>query len=55
MSAVNSSNKAGIINAPLDRVEKQGEADATEGEYQPSELEPTKTRTAVYQWLIVAG
>jgi hypothetical protein len=36
-------------------VEKQGEAEATEGEYQPFELERTKTRTAVYQWLIVAG
>jgi hypothetical protein len=36
-------------------VEKQREADATEGEYQPPELERTKTITAVYQRLIIAG
>jgi hypothetical protein len=36
-------------------VEKQREVDATKGEYQPPELERTKTITAVYQRLIIAG
>lgn len=34
---------------------KQREADATEGEYPPPKLERTKTITAVYQRLIIAG
>jgi hypothetical protein len=55
ISAGNSSHKAGDDNAPQDRVEKQREADAMEGEYQPPELERTKTSTAVYQRLIIAG
>jgi hypothetical protein len=55
ISAGNSSHKAGDNNVPQDRVEKQREADATEGEYQPPELERTKTITAVYQRLIIAG
>jgi hypothetical protein len=55
ISAGNSSQKAGDNNAPQDRVEKQGEADATEGEYSPPKLEHTKTITTVYQRLIIAG
>ena len=55
ISAGNSSQKAGDNNAPQDRVEKQREADATEGEYPPPKLERTKTITAVYQRLIIAG
>jgi hypothetical protein len=53
ISAGNSSQKAGDNNAPQDRVEKQREADATEGEYPPPKLERTKTITAVYQRLII--
>jgi hypothetical protein len=36
-------------------VEKQREADAMEGKYQPPELERARTITAVYQRLIIAG
>jgi hypothetical protein len=36
-------------------VEKQREADATEGEYPPPKLKRTKTITAVYQRLIIAA
>jgi hypothetical protein len=55
IAAGNSSHKAGDNNARQDRVQKQHKRDATEGEYQPPELERTKTITAVYQQLIIAG
>jgi hypothetical protein len=55
ISAGNSSHKAGDNNASQDRVKKQHERGATEGEYQPPELERTKTIIAVYQQLIIAG
>jgi hypothetical protein len=54
ISAGNSSHKAGDNNAPQDRVQKQHERYATEGEYQPPELKRTETITAVYQQLIIA-
>jgi hypothetical protein len=55
VAAGNSSHKAGDNNARQERVQKQHKRDVTEGEYQPPELERTKTTTAVYQQLIIAG
>jgi hypothetical protein len=55
ISGGNSAHKAGDNDAPKDRVEKQPEADAAEGEYRRPELGRTKTITAVYQRLIIAG